>query len=251
MSHVYNADFYDYINPGSRLSAQAVLPLVRAAVAVESVLDVGAGQGAWLAEWLAQGARDGMAVDGDYAGEARLLVDKSRFVSHDLTTPLDLGRRFDLVQSLEVAEHIPAEHAECFVDTLVRHGDVVLFSAAVPHQGGEHHVNEQAPEYWRRKFARRGYAAFDWLRPQLRQRSEIAPWYRFNTILYASEAGAERLSAEARTARVADDQALPIGGDLRWALRRGAVSVMPRGVVDWIAAANAMRKARAARSNAA
>jgi hypothetical protein len=133
----------------------------------------------------------------------------------------------------------------------VRHGDVVLFSAAVPHQGGEHHVNEQVPEYWRRKFARRGYAAYDCLRPQLRQRSEIAPWYRFNTVLYANEAGAERLSAEARAARVPDDRELPIGGDLRWALRRGVVGVMPRGMVDWIAAANAMRKARAARSSAA
>jgi SAM-dependent methyltransferase len=251
MAHVYGAEFYDYINPGSRLSAKVVVPLVRSAVHVATVLDVGAGQGAWAAEWLAQGATEVTAVDGHYAGAAQLLIPDSCFVAHDLSTPLELGRRFDLVQSLEVAEHIPQEHAECFVDTLVAHGDVVLFSAAVPHQGGEHHVNEQMPDYWRRKFAARGYTAFDWLRPQLRHRSEVAPWYRFNTVLYANEAGLQRLTSEVQAARVADGKPLAIGGDLRWTLRRNVVRLMPRGMVDWVAAANAAQKARAAKGRAA
>jgi hypothetical protein len=251
MSHVYSAEFYDYINPGARLSAKAVVPLVRSAVAVETVLDVGAGQGAWAAEWGVQGAADVVAVDGHYAGAAQLLVDGSRFVSHDLSTPLDLGRRFDLVQSLEVAEHIPQEHADCFVDSLVAHGDVVLFSAAVPHQGGEHHVNEQLPEYWRRKFSARGYAVFDWLRPQLRHQTQVAPWYRFNTLLYANEAGLQRLAHEVQATRVPDGLPLPVCGDLRWTLRRSIVRLMPRGVVDWVAEANAAQKARAAKGRAA
>ena len=251
MVHVYGAEFYDYINPGSRLSAKVVLPLVRSAVRAETVLDVGAGQGAWAAEWLAQGATQVMAVDGHYAGAAQLLVPESCFVAHDLSTPLELGRRFDLVQSLEVAEHIPQEHAECFVDTLVGHGDVVLFSAAVPHQGGEHHVNEQPPEYWRGKFVARGYAPFDWLRPQLRQRAEVAPWYRFNTVFYANDAGQQRLAPEVLAARVPDGTSLAIGGDLRWTLRRNIVRLMPRSMVDWVAATNAAHKARAAKGHAA
>ena len=250
MAHEYSTEFYDYINPGSRLSAQTVIPLVHSAVAGQTVLDVGAGQGAWAAEWLAAGAAEVVAVDGHYAGGARLLIDESCFVSHDLSTPLDLGRRFDLVQSLEVAEHIASEHADCFVDSLVAHGDVVLFSAAVPHQGGEHHVNEQPPEYWRRKFEARGYAAFDWLRPQLRLRTQVARWYRFNTVLYANEAGSQRLSADARSARVPHGVPLAIHGDLRWMLRRGIVRLRPRRVVDFAAAANAMHKASAAKRSA-
>jgi hypothetical protein len=251
MAHVYGADFYDYINPGSRLSAKVVVPLVRSVVSVETVLDVGAGQGAWAAEWLAQGAGEVIAVDGHYAGAGQLLIPEASFVAHDLSTPLDLGRRFDLVQSLEVAEHIPEAHADCLVDTLVAHGDVVLFSAAVPHQGGEHHVNEQLPEYWRRKFDARGYAAFDWLRPQLRDRVEVAPWYRFNTVLYANDRGLQRLAQEVLTARVSDGTPLANCGDLRWVLRRSVVRLMPRGMVDWVAAANAAQKARAAKGNAA
>ena len=42
--------------------------------------------------------------------------------------------------------------------------DVVLFSAAIPHQGGENHFNEQWPDYWSQKFERRGYSVLDCLR---------------------------------------------------------------------------------------
>ena len=59
-----------------------------------------------------------------------------------------MNRKFDLVLSLEVAEHLPSECAEAFVESLVNLGPVILFSAAIPYQGGENHVNEQWPEYW-------------------------------------------------------------------------------------------------------
>ena len=56
---------------------------------------------------------------------------------------------FDLVVSLEVAEHLPKECADIFVDSLVRLGPIILFSAAIPQAGGTCHINEQWPEYWR------------------------------------------------------------------------------------------------------
>ena len=61
----------------------------------------------------------------------------------NLANPVDLGRKFDLVQSLEVGEHLPKSAADTFVETLVKHGDVVLFSAASVGQGGHDHINEQ------------------------------------------------------------------------------------------------------------
>jgi SAM-dependent methyltransferase len=230
--HVYSTDFYDYIDAGSRASADVVAHLLLGEMKVKSLLDVGSGHGAWAAEWIKAGVADVIAVDGDYVRRDQLAIPADRFVAHDLATPLKLKRRFDLVQSLEVAEHLPAASAADFVDNLVRHGDVILFSAAVPHQGGEHHVNEQPPEYWRSLFAERGYDCFDFLRGRLRDRSDVRPWYRYNTLIYANSAGQQRLAPpvlETRAERVAD------AGDLAWRLRKGVVKMLPRAAVDRIA----------------
>jgi len=225
--HEYSEQFYSYIGSGSHASAMAVVPLVKSVLPVESVLDVGGGNGVWARVWEEHGATATL-VDGDYV-KAPLVAD---FQPRDLSKPLDLGRRFDLVQSLEVAEHLPASSARDFVASLVRHGDVVLFSAASPGQGGEHHVNEQPPEYWRALFAEQGFECFDFLRAPLRDRREVRPWYRYNTLLYANEAGRRRLAAEALRTKVSrvDD-----AGDFAWRLRKGIVGLLPRAAVDRIA----------------
>jgi hypothetical protein len=238
--HVYSSDFFDYIDLGSRTSARAVANLILQQIKVGSLLDVGSGHGAWAAEWLAAGVKTVVAVDGDYVSADQLAISADRFVAHDLSRPLDLGKRFDLVQSLEVAEHIAAEHADTFVANLVGHGDVVLFSAAVPHQGGEHHVNEQPPEYWRERFASHGYEVFDWLRPRIADRREIKAWYRYNSLIYANRAGQKRLSKEILDCRVPGDEALRIGGDFAWSLRRAAVRLMPANLVKPVAMAKSI-----------
>lgn len=242
--HVYSGGFYDYIDAGSRASARTVARLLLGEMAIGSLLDVGAGHGAWAAEWLAAGVPDVLAVDGDYVARDRLAIPAERFRPHDLSQPLDLGRRFDLVQSLEVAEHLPDASAEGFVDTLARHGDVILFSAAVPHQGGEHHVNEQPLSYWRAKFAARGYAPYDWLRPHLASDRAVMPWYRFNSLIYANAAGAARLSSAVLASRVADSAPVDLPGDLSWRTRRALVRLIPASLVKPIAMAKASVEAR-------
>src|SRR5256885_15969550 len=117
-----------------------------------------------------------------------MLIDAANLRAADLANPIDLGRRFDLVQSLEVAEHLPAVKAESFVDTLIAHGSLVLFSAALPGQGGENHVNEQPLDYWRDIFRSRGYLPVDYLRPLITGDPAIQSWYRYNILLYV-EAG--------------------------------------------------------------
>jgi SAM-dependent methyltransferase len=242
--HVYSTDFYDYIDAGSRASARAVSGLILGEMKVKSLLDVGSGHGAWAAEWMKAGVKDVVAVDGDYVARDQLAIPPEHFRAHDLATPLDLKRKFDLVQSLEVAEHLPGARAAGFVDNLVRHGTVILFSAAVPHQGGEHHVNEQPPEYWRKLFAAQGYEVFDWLRPRLADRREVKAWYRFNSFIYASKTGQKRLSKSILATKVSETQALEIGGDLSWMLRRAAVRLIPTALVKPIAMAKASVEAR-------
>ena len=146
----------------------------------------------------------------------------------DICQPFDLGRRFDLVMSLEVAEHVAEEHADTVIDSICRHGDVVMFSAAIPHQGGVHHVNEQPYDYWRAKFAARGYAVFDCARRPLAGLREIEPWYRFNTFVYANNDGQSRLSQAALDDAVADW--VPLRVPLRWRMGCFVRSRVEQGV---------------------
>lgn len=91
---------------------------------------------------------------------------------------------FNLAQSLEVAEHIDAKFADNFIALLTSLSDIVLFSAAAPHQGGTHHVNEQEPNYWAQKFARHGYSCFD-PREHFWDDDKIECWYRQNVLIFA------------------------------------------------------------------
>ena len=86
--------------------------------------------------------------------------------------------------SLEVAEHVDKKFSEVFVDNLVRHSDVVLFSAAIPFQGGFRHINEQWQSYWANLFEDRGFLNYDLFRNQIWNDNDIHFWYKQNMIMY-------------------------------------------------------------------
>jgi SAM-dependent methyltransferase len=189
----YSSAFYDKFADTSLASGRATVPVVADWLSPTSVLDLGCGVGPWLAAWREFGVEDICGVDGDYVDRGRLMIPAEAFIVADLGSPIDLGRRFDLVMSVEVAEHIEPDRACTFVDNLIRHGDAVLFSAAIPGQYGTNHVNEQWPEYWIAHFEDRGYRMFDLLRGTLWDRADITPWYRQNCFLFAKGESAERL----------------------------------------------------------
>ncbi|HEX6363558.1 MAG TPA: class I SAM-dependent methyltransferase [Albitalea sp.] len=198
--HAYTAGFYAQVDAGSQSSARVVLPIVLDLLPVESAIDVGCGLGAWPAALVEHGIADVCGVDGPYVDVARLLIPRERFVAADLERPLAMPRRFDLVMSMEVAEHLPPSAADTFVASLVSLGPAVLFSAAIPGQGGERHVNEQWPGYWSDKFAAHGYVQLDCIRDRVWDDARVEPWYAQNTFLYASRAlfdASPRLQAEA------------------------------------------------------
>ena len=145
MSANYSLEYFARINDGSRNSADVVVPLVTRLVQPTSVIDVGCGTGQWLAAFKRHGVSDVLGVDGPYVERKQLEIGQQEFLPHDLEQPLWIDREFDLALSLEVAEHLSDSIAEQFVETLSRLAPVVLFSAAVPGQGGEKHVNEQWP----------------------------------------------------------------------------------------------------------
>lgn len=164
-----------------------------------------------------------------------MLIPEDQFKSADLCNPVGIDRRFDLAQCLEVGEHLPLTASRTLVASLTAASDRVLFSAAVPGQGGEYHINEQPLAFWQSLFAERGYRAFDFVRPQLQHDVNVEPWYRFNAVLYANDRGAAGLPEDVLACAVGDGVSLAEGGDFAWQLRRRVVSLLPRDVVTRIA----------------
>lgn len=180
----YDAAFYDDQADGSALAATKYLDILAERSKPSSVVDVGCGVGTWLSAAMRQGIDDVLGLDGDYVDRSLLRIPAERFRATDLSKPVGIDRRFDLAISVEVAEHISASSAASFVGTLTSLSDVVLFSAAIPYQGGTYHVNESWPENWKRLFEGEGYVPVDLFRPRLWTDHSIPFWYRQNVVLY-------------------------------------------------------------------
>jgi SAM-dependent methyltransferase len=244
---LYNADFYSFLASFASKSAEHVVPLLKDQLTIRSVADFGCGQGAWLSVWRKLGV-SAMGVDGPHVDHRSLMIDTREFRVADLSLRIDLGRRFDLVQSLEVAEHLPGERASDFIQVLTAHAPFVMFSAAVPGQGGEHHVNEQPLEYWRAKFRDHGYLAVDYIRPQISGNILIQNWYRYNIVLYIDESRFQALPANLQAFRVPDDESLAEYWPLQERIQHALVRQLPRGAVDHLSRLKSRAIARKARS---
>ena len=184
----YQAYFYDKRFAQTADAARRILDLVLPRIPpVRSAVDVGCGVGAWLSVLRERGVADVAGVDGAWIDEKLLKIPADKFRRADLSGPLNLKRRFDLAISLEVAEHLPPERADGFVGELTGAADFVLFSAAIPFQGGYGHVNEQWQSDWAARFARRGFVVRDWVRPRLWTDRKVSGWYRQNLLLYVAE----------------------------------------------------------------
>lgn len=187
----YNPKFYREL-ASAQESAREVLPLVLDVVKPKSVIDIGCGTGHWLAIAHELGVPEILGVDGSWVS-AQLAIPKEKFLQHDLSTPLKLDHRFDLALSLEVAEHLPASAARTLVRSLCDAADVILFSAAIPGQGGRRHVNEQWPAYWAELFADLRYHCYDFLRPKIWNNPCVTWHYAQNSLIFAREGFSHRL----------------------------------------------------------
>lgn len=187
----------DAVRDGAIQSAEAVLGYyARDRSTPAGVLDVGAGEGHWLD-----------AAHARWPGSSMLgldLIERTDtfpMVTHwdadgDVELPLHAGpgsppdppektthRRWPLVLCLEMAEHVSPASGDRLVAELCRVGAAVLWSAAIPGQGGDGHVNEQPPAYWNERFNRHGWFLVDPFRFQLWGDERIECWYRQNLLL--------------------------------------------------------------------
>ena len=196
---LYNEAFYTAQMQGSYGSAVKILPYIQKYIDVENVIDVGCGVGTWLKAW--KDIKPDIkifGIDGNQVSQELFMISTQHYQCVDLTQnahkilknipitnkKMGGGKPFTLSQSLEVAEHLDARYAENFVLLLTSLSDVVLFSAAIPNQGGTHHVNEQPPIYWAELFAKYDYVCLDYIRMQIWNNPEIESWYRQNTLVF-------------------------------------------------------------------
>ena len=181
----YTEKFYLDQKDGSLHSAKEIVPLILNDVKPKSVVDVGCGLGTFLSVFREYGVQDILGIDGDYVEKKMLLIPQEKFQPMDVSKPFYLNRAFDLAVSLEVAEHISQDAAVSFVDSLTKLAPVILFSAAIPFQGGTNHVNEQWPEYWAELFHQKGFVPIDGIRPRIWKNDRVAFWYAQNILVFA------------------------------------------------------------------
>jgi SAM-dependent methyltransferase len=182
------------IREGAMRSADVLVPILLAEFPdTETVIDVGCGEGWWTVAFATHSDRireRGIAVGVDLDPPLVEGVVGAAFHSADLRRPLheqDTFAKFDMAVSLEVAEHLPPERAEGFVADLCTLADVVVFSAAIPGQGGTGHLNEQWPGYWADLFAAHGYWTSGYMRWRIWDDDRVENWYRQNLLVAISD----------------------------------------------------------------
>lgn len=187
---IYPPDFYENRRAHTAHAATEILACLPSSLPRRAIADIGCGTGTWLATALASGSDTAFGIEGDWVSPEMLDDPRIQFVAQNLETPFT-GPRLDLAISLEVAEHLSPKRGPGFVADLVALAPAILFSAAIPGQGGVGHVNEQWQSYWAGLFAQHGYQPYDVIRPKIWADADIPAWYRQNTILFLdAEAGA-------------------------------------------------------------
>ena len=181
---MYDRSFFERQIAGSLRSAELVVPLIFRRLKPRSVVDVGCGAGAWLSVFQSRYGCAITGVDGAYVPTECRMIDDAAFAARDLGQRLTLPQRYDLALCLEVAEHLPEARSVSLVKDLTRLSDKVVFSAAVPGQGGDQHINEQPLSYWEERFQAFGYRLNDCFRPRMARWSGVEWWYRRNLVLF-------------------------------------------------------------------
>jgi SAM-dependent methyltransferase len=202
---LYNDEFYANRVDGTLNSAKVIIPIIISLIKPKSVVDVGCGTGEWLATFKEHGVTDILGIDGDYVDRQKLKISEHEFLPFDLRKPLRLNKEFNLVISVEVAEHLPIECAEAFVESLTLSGPVILFSAAIPFQGGLNHLNEQWPDYWHELFKKHNYTIVDCVRKQIWNNRDVAYYYAQNIFIYIKKEMLDNFPALVKGAYVNND----------------------------------------------
>lgn len=182
----YDKDFFSKHDHISYKSAYSIVPILLDLIEINSVVDIGCGIGSWLKVFWDSGVKKIKGYDLsnlqklDYLVPIENLTLNFDFVSMDF--PNDL--KCDILLCLEVVEHLPQKNSIDFIKKLTKISPIILFSAAIPGQSGDGHINEQLPSFWKEIFLRYDFIEIDFIKPLIWNNNEVAWWYRQNMTLY-------------------------------------------------------------------
>jgi hypothetical protein len=181
-SESYNREFYEGLNRNNGQSAMYLAEYLIKRLNFTSAIDIGCGNGDLLKSFLNLGIKKLKGIEGN---RNFILQDDQFDVSiENLESQILFHKKYDIAICLEVAEHLDASFADNLISTLTNASDLIVFSAAVPGQGGTNHVNEQPPNYWALKFLAQGYTLIMDPREEIWNHQGIAPYYRQNILVY-------------------------------------------------------------------
>lgn len=152
---------------------------------INTVMDCGCGTGFYVKQLQANGLKEVYGCDGNpdtskLGGDHCLVADLSQ--PNFLGATSQANQKFDCVMSLEVAEHLPKEHEQTFLDNLIgiaKDDGWIILSWAKKGQGGLGHVNEQNEDYVLTKMAEKGWTCQKQETDQLRlQTAPNTFWFR-------------------------------------------------------------------------
>ena len=197
MYNKYNSSYHKNQSNKSYVYGKEIIPFLKESFSINSVIDIGSGICGFLKAANEFDIEDVIGVDGDYVNPNDLLVKKENFIPYNLENKLNLKRKFDLVVSLETAEHIDKKFAQTFIDTITSLGNLVLFSAAQIGQGGVNHVNCQSLQYWEDlfnlfNFEKHSNIVYEFTK----DKEHISQWYRKNAVLYKKKKTLKKIDIE-------------------------------------------------------
>jgi SAM-dependent methyltransferase len=181
MAYIHSEDKHNLHDPN------IIVPEIMRLLRPTSVIDFGCGIGTFLKVFKNCGVKKVLGIEGKWTNKALVnkYLEPYEFMVFDLQQSIFINNKFDLAISLEVAEHLDPNAADTFVANLVAASNVVLFSAAIPKQGGQNHINEQWITYWEDKFRNHGFILYDVIRPIFWDNNQLFWWYRQNMVVFA------------------------------------------------------------------
>ena len=190
-SRFYGGWFYDSCAEDNHRSHPIIARSIIDYLNPSKVIDFGCGDGLLLSH-ICQEKIDGLGFEFSKVGLSRARKRGVRVKELDFRQrQLPAEMHGDVVISLEVAEHLEEKYAAFYVECLsVTIGaKYLVFSAALPGQGGEGHYNEQPKEYWIDKLGVYGWSLDRTLTTAMQEnwRSQEVSFYYWQNLLIFSK----------------------------------------------------------------
>jgi SAM-dependent methyltransferase len=182
---LYGKEFYSNRHIETNQMSEKILSILYSRFGLfRRVIDVGCGVGTFLATAKGFGSEIILGIDGPWVDYDSLVIPAREFLSVDLNSFPSIDEKYDLAISLEVAEHLNPAVATTFISRLCELAPVIMFSAAIPGQGGVGHVNERYQSFWSALFKSNGFDVYDLIRPCIWNDRNVYFWYRQNILVY-------------------------------------------------------------------